>query len=376
MDSITQATLGAVVGHLSWHKQLGPKALLAGAVIGTVPDLDIILYPLLDGVQRLYWHRGESHSVFFLVFGVVATTWLLQRYFFKGKITFATTCWGVFLIYSTHILIDTFTIYGTQLLAPLSRKGYGIGNFFIIDPLFTLLLLAGVAYICLGKPSRHTRVNSIMLILAACYTAWSLAIQSTADAKFRNATDKAGYEVTRHITTAGPFTTFLWRHLAEIPDGYILGYWSIFDGSDKNIVFHFIPKSAEKTKTLNGGRSFAVIEWFSQGWWCAIPSSEETVRIIDLRFTEIPSSHHQGHQYWNWPFSWNFTLALGKDQPLQPLAPELHGLLPTLKLLAHRIAGGYGWLSDNVKMEAPVLGGPIEMHLPSAGKRGNEERGR
>jgi inner membrane protein len=337
MDSITQATLGAVVGHLSWHKQLGPKALLAGAVIGTIPDLDIIVYPLIDEVQRLYWHRGESHSIFFLVFGAMATAWLLQRYFFKGKMTFATACWGTFLIYGTHILIDTFTIYGTQLFAPISRKGYGLGNFFIIDPLFTLPLLGGVIYICFGNRSRHARMNMMMLFLATCYILWSLTIQSAADMKFRDAAEKAGYAVTRHLTSAGPFTTFLWRHLAEIPNGYILGYWSIFDNDDQNIVFHFIPKYAEKTETLHGGRSFAVIEWFSQGWWCVMPSSEETIRVVDLRFTEIPSSRHQGHQYWNWPFSWNFTLALGKEQPLQPLVPDLRGMLRTLDLLARRI---------------------------------------
>lgn len=65
MDSITQATLGAAVGYLCWHQKLKRKALIAGAILGTLPDLDIVIYPLLDEVQRLYWHRGESHSVFF-----------------------------------------------------------------------------------------------------------------------------------------------------------------------------------------------------------------------------------------------------------------------------------------------------------------------
>lgn len=355
MDSITQATLGAAVGHLCWHKQLGPKSLLAGAVLGTVPDLDIIIYPLLDQVQRLYLHRGESHSVFFIILGTLVTAWLLQRFVFKGRMSFTSACWGGFLIYSTHILIDTFTTYGTQLLAPLSRKGYALGNFFIIDPLFTLPLLAGVIYICFGKRSRHARVNTIMVVLATCYAAWSLTIQSAADTKFRSATKTAGYEATRHLTSAGPFTTFLWRHLAEVPNGYILGYWSIFDDNDKAIDFHFIPKSAEQVEALRGSRSFAVVEWFSQGWWCVMPAPGERIRVVDLRFTEIPANRHQPHEYWNWPFSWSFDPTAKKEQPLQAVVPRMNNLLPTLGLLAGRIAGGDGWLNGTGKVKVSFL---------------------
>jgi hypothetical protein len=51
MDSITQASLGAAVAYASWHRQLGKPALLWGAAIGTIPDLDVLLYPFLDDIQ-------------------------------------------------------------------------------------------------------------------------------------------------------------------------------------------------------------------------------------------------------------------------------------------------------------------------------------
>lgn len=375
MDSVTQAALGAAVGHLCWHRQLGPKSLLAGAVLGTVPDLDIIIYPLLDEVQRLYWHRGESHSVFFMVLGAWATAWLLQRYVFKGRMSFTAACWGAFLIYSTHILIDAFTVYGTQLLAPFSRKGYALSNFFIIDPLFTLPLLAAVAYACFGKPSRQAPITATMLVLATCYTAWSLTIQSVADGKFRAASAKAGYEATRHITSAGPFTTFLWRHLAEVPGGYVLGYWSVFDTDDRGIEFHFIPKSAEKAAVLRGSRSFEVVEWFSQGWWCVIPIGDKAIRVVDLRFTEIPSSRHQGYDYWRWPFSWSYRLAVDTEaQPLRPVVPKVDSFMPTLGLLAHRIAGGDGWLNDGGKVKVSVHSGLDKVHQYPPRQRGGFEK--
>ncbi len=79
MDSITQATLGAALGHICWQDKLGRKALIAGALLGTLPDLDVLIFPFLDEVQRLYWHRGESHSVWFMVLGAMGFGWLLTR---------------------------------------------------------------------------------------------------------------------------------------------------------------------------------------------------------------------------------------------------------------------------------------------------------
>ena len=79
MDSITQASLGAAVAHAAWHKPLGRKALLWGAFFGTLPDPDIVFFPFLDDVQQLYWHRGESHSIFFVLVGGALLGALLWR---------------------------------------------------------------------------------------------------------------------------------------------------------------------------------------------------------------------------------------------------------------------------------------------------------
>ena len=44
-----------------------------------------------------------------------------------------------------HPVLDAFTVYGTQLLLPFSDYPAGLGSIFIIDPLFTVPLLAGLA---------------------------------------------------------------------------------------------------------------------------------------------------------------------------------------------------------------------------------------
>lgn len=346
MDSITQASLGAAVGHLCWNKEIGAKALVAGAVIGTIPDLDILAYPVLDQVQRLYWHRGESHSIFFVLLGGLATGLLVQRYCFSKKLSLQKAFLGALLIYATHILIDLFTIYGTQLFAPVSRTGFGYGNFFIIDPLFTLALVLGITGAAVLKEEWGRKLNIAGLAIAFLYTIWSFSIQSVAHAKFSKSIATLDVEITRQMTTAAPFTTFLWRHLAETPDGFLMAYWSVFDAPEKDIGFHYIPKNANIIEPVRDGRTFQAVEWFSKGWWCVIKSDEHSAKVVDLRFTEIPAATRGSHVYWNWPFAWKFNLDPKDEITLKAVVPDVQEPMKILHFLAQRISGGDGWLKS------------------------------
>ena len=366
MDSLTQATLGAAVGHLCWNKKLGNKALYLGAAGGTIPDLDILLYPFLDDIQRLYWHRGESHSIWFILLGSMLTGWLLNKYFKEENLPFSSAVFGALLIYATHILIDYFTVYGTQLLAPLSRTGFALGNFFIIDPLFTLPLLLGCGVAAISKSSLGARANVAGLTLATCYMLWSFSAQAIADHTFRSALSKENTNITRQRTTAGSFTTFLWRHLAETEDGFLLAYWSIFDSPTKAIQFYHIPRRAELIEKISDSRTFSVVEWFSQGWWFAVKEGDNAVKVVDLRFNEIPSAYGQSHQEWNWPFAWGFDLQRAQENSLQSVLPDLAAPLHTLGLLADRIRGGQNWYPASTGITISVITTPKSIDTPYA----------
>ena len=43
MDSITQIVLGAACGEIALGKKIGNKAILFGAIGGTIPDLDVLI---------------------------------------------------------------------------------------------------------------------------------------------------------------------------------------------------------------------------------------------------------------------------------------------------------------------------------------------
>jgi len=340
VDSITQAALGAAVGYACWSKPLGRKALPLGLALGTLPDLDIVVYPLLDEVQQLYWHRGESHSVWFLILGSWLTAWLLRRLPLTRELSARRAWWGVLAIYTTHVLIDVFTVYGTQLLAPFSRHGFGTNNLFIIDPLFTVPLLGGIlGATMLWSERLRVGINTMGLALTTAYLGWSFVSQAVAGRAFEQALQEQGIEAQRSLTSASAFNTILWRHLVETEEGVLIGYWSWFDAGDAPITFRLVPRNAAAVQAVAESRSFAVVDWFSQGWWAVVNTEPGKATVIDLRFGEIPTVPGQRLQDLAWPFAWDFDLAAGEEAPLVQRSPEIDSFDATLDLLWQRIRG-------------------------------------
>jgi inner membrane protein len=65
MDSVTQALFGATVAQAGFRRELGRQALVAGAVLGTIPDLDVAVGWVADAFSSWQHHRGLTHSLFF-----------------------------------------------------------------------------------------------------------------------------------------------------------------------------------------------------------------------------------------------------------------------------------------------------------------------
>ena len=61
MDSLSQVVLGGAVGYAVLGSQVGRKAVIWGAILGTVPDLDVFL-PYGGSVEAFTYHRSFSHS--------------------------------------------------------------------------------------------------------------------------------------------------------------------------------------------------------------------------------------------------------------------------------------------------------------------------
>lgn len=85
MDSLTQIVLGAAVGEVVAGKKLGNRAMLWGAVAGTIPDLDVIIGSIfMSEIESLAFHRGFMHSFTFAILFSVLISFLVHRLYSSG----------------------------------------------------------------------------------------------------------------------------------------------------------------------------------------------------------------------------------------------------------------------------------------------------
>lgn len=104
MDSITQITLGAAVGEVVLGKKAGNRAMLWGAIAGTIPDLDVMSNMVADELSALAFHRAITHSITFSLLAPIGFGYLVHRLYksdLSHKDFFKDTAWvasGVLLL--------------------------------------------------------------------------------------------------------------------------------------------------------------------------------------------------------------------------------------------------------------------------------------
>lgn len=287
MDSLTQAALGAVVGEAVLGRKLGWKAAAWGAFFGTLPDLDVIALPFLEPAAGIRWHRGLSHSI--LVFSLASI--FLAPFLARCHRDQAATTWEmgllVFWVWSTHVLIDCFTTYGTQIFEPFSDDRIAMDLMFIVDPLFTLPLLVGL---CLAlrlpvESSSRRRISIAALVGSTLYAGLAFGMKTWATSELRQSFARRE-EVGRLVQVApGPFNIILWRGVLETENSFQIIYWSPFDSGEP--VVETIPKNRDLADEFVEEEVMTALRWFSRECWVARRGRGGALVIIDLRFTEI-----------------------------------------------------------------------------------------
>lgn len=283
MDSLTHLALGAAVGVAFMGRRVAPwKAALWGAACNTLPDLDVFI-DHGDAVRNMVLHRGHSHSLFWLTLLAPLLALGAQRLMGGSFRRWWLTTW---LALVTHPLLDLMTVYGTRLLLPFDDRPHAIGSVFIIDPLVTLPLLAGLAAALLRRRPHALRWNAAGLALAVAYVGWSaLAQQQVRDAAIASA-HAQGLAPQRVLVTPAPLTTLLWR-VVLVQDGhYHEGFKSLLDG-DAPMAFERFDRGAELSPLLMPVEAAQQVRAFSQGFYKLARAGDELL-ITDLRMGQEP----------------------------------------------------------------------------------------
>lgn len=286
MDSVTQIALGGAVGYAVLGSKIGRKAILYGAVLGTLPDLDVLI-PYAGDVEAFTYHRGFSHSLWVHLLISPVFAWLFSKLHASANASKMRWFSFTFLILSTHALLDACTVYGTQLMWPLTEYPFGLSNIFIIDPLYTLPLLFGIGFALFAKiPSTNAkRANAMGLALSSLYIVWSIIAKVYVDHKVELAMQSRGIEVGAYVSTPAPFTTLLWRSVAMVPSTpnphYYEIYTSVFDAPE-NISFHMYPTQVELLSSIEDKWALQRLRWFTKGLY-SVTNEENKIILSDLR---------------------------------------------------------------------------------------------
>ena len=283
MDSLTQLTFGAACGEAILGKKVGRKALVWGAILGTLPDLDVFI-PLGSPVDDFVYHRGFSHSLFLLTALSPVFAWLITKFHRDTKPLFNKWMLLTFVVLNGSVLLDLFTIYGTQIFWPLDTTPHAVPALFIIDPLFTLPILIGVSAALFLK---NYRLNFIGLCLSLAYLIWALGVSVFINGKMEEKLNEQGVPYSQFISSPAPFTTLLWRTVGIHNDQYFETYYSLFDG-DAPLSVNFYPRNLSLMKGMDEHPPVAKLEKFTRGYF-AMSENNGSIAMTDLRMGSEPN---------------------------------------------------------------------------------------
>jgi inner membrane protein len=280
MDSLTQIVLGAAVGELVLGRKVGNKAMVYGAVAGTIPDLDVFIGNFYDTVTALEIHRGFSHSIVFSVLMAPILGYLLSR--IHKQASWKNWSLLVFFGLFTHPLLDCFTTWGTQLFWPFDLR-IAFKSIFVIDPLYTLpfLICLIAASRCHRTSVKRRRLNRWGLILSSSYLILSLVSKALAFDTFENALAAQNITYSELETRPSPLNILLWSANVKTPTAFFIGEYSIFDSQP--IQFRAYPKQHEKIEGLLKYENLERLTNITHGWF-TISERENELYFNDLRF--------------------------------------------------------------------------------------------
>jgi inner membrane protein len=288
MEPLTQGLLGAAVGRVA-APSLGGRALLWGALVGMSPDLDVLLAPLHGGYGELLYHRGTSHSLWFGFALGPPLGWLLWRWRDQRPPELSAWIRLCVLALVTHPLLDLFTPYGTQLLAPFSRTRFALHGVGIIDPAYTAILATGLfaAAPSAAAGSGRRRVGWA-LALSTAYLLVGVALNEAARADVRSVL-RAGGTGSAQVNVYPTLLQPLMRRVVARADGQLWVGWytPLAPGCP---LWHSTPEPEPSSEALELAATWEgqLMAWFALDDIALVttrlPNGAAVVEMEDLRY--------------------------------------------------------------------------------------------
>jgi inner membrane protein len=282
MDSLTQAVLGAAIGEAMLGKKIGHKAAIIGGMIATIPDMDVLLTPFFSELQKLSIHRGYSHSILFCLLAAFLLMYLLSRLKWTKSVSKPRLWLFSFLALFTHVLLDAFTTYGTQLFLPLSDWRVGFDSMNIVDPVYTVPLLIGLLISLFyydTNSAKRSWPNASGLILSSAYLLFSLVNKQNVEQIFDSQLLAENISYHSLLTVPVGIGNVSWYAVAKSDTDLYIGQYTYFEKNETqferfpindNLLDRVDPILVKKMK------------WFSKGFY-TVAERNGIIRIYNMQ---------------------------------------------------------------------------------------------
>jgi len=282
MDSLTQAALGAAVGEAVLGKKIGHKAAILGAIGGTIPDLDVLLTPFFTDFQNISIHRGYSHSILFCLLGAFLFAYILSKIKWTKEVSYRKLWFFSFLALFTHVLLDAFTSFGTQLFLPFTDWRVSFDSISIIDPVYTIPLIWGVAgslFYYKKTAAKRGLPNSIGLVVSSLYLLFTLANKQHIEQVFNEQLETQDIPSFRLLTVPVAIGNTTWYGVARDKTHLHIGKYSMLKGN--KIEFNAFPINNQLLDGLDEELVYKM-KWFAQGFY-TVAEKEGKIRIYNMQ---------------------------------------------------------------------------------------------
>lgn len=251
--------------------------------------------PLLLALLLIYYFSGNlgivgSGVMLSLLFLLSWSAWkrspLDNRDFTQPKIS----QWFLFFlgIYTTHIVLDAFTTYGTQLFWPISDYPVALDNISIVDPLYTFPLLGFILAASFNRRTSKIRrtLTVLSLTISSLYLGFTMINKQRVDRVLTHTLERESIEWVNYKVTPTLFNNALWYGIIETEDQLIKSYYSVFDEEKQFEIRSESLKNHQLIDAYKEQHEIQILAWFSRGYHI-IEETPDGYHWYDLRFGNI-----------------------------------------------------------------------------------------
>ena len=181
----------------------------------------------------------------------------------------------------THSILDSLTTYGTQILWPLEiGPPVALPSVFIIDPLYSALLLIGAVALSAMRRNRAKGVKVLraLMLVSTLYLGLGVTGNAVVRARAEAHPDFRGLQV--HVQPTA-FNILFWQVLGVDETAYVTGLTSVL-GSCAITEISRHERLAEAPGDTEPPPSVRRLEWFTDGFY-SYQDRGDSIAITDLR---------------------------------------------------------------------------------------------